>query len=586
MNAPQQTAFALIGCGPRGMNVLERFVLHAHRDPQRRPIVLHVIDPGAPGPGIHATSPDHHLLNTIATQLTTFVDEQMVTGGGVRGPSLYEWAARRGVRVTSNTGEVRAVQPADHLPRRLLGEYLTWAFDQLLEVCPPWLAIRVHAGATTAVHHLPDGRERVATADGATVDVDAVLLCVGHAGTPAPPAPDLDVPRSAWTGNPYRADELARIGAAGAVGLLGGGLTAMDVIAELTVGRGGRYEQVEDGLRYLPGGNEPKIVLVTRTGLPSRARPRPYRSGQIAPRHLTGEALEEIRAGKTDGRLDFRHDVLPLVRAEMRHRIESMVPDPLDAHRVVDRVLAAWDGDVPIEALHCAGSYHEWFVRQVEQDLVQAHLGLDGSPLKAAFEVHRDLREVLRRAVDGRGMDQGSRAHFFGAFAAAVNRNVIGPQLERNEELVALVRAGVLSPGFGPSSALTWSDDRWLLESTTLAEPGVAVLDHVVCGYSPAPSISASANPVLRQLLAAGRVRPVLCGATELGAEVDGDGHAVDVRGTAQPTLAVLGPLAEGSSYYNHYVTSPGGRSRATVDADRVVRAALTAFDTNLVATR
>ncbi|MCR3721206.1 MULTISPECIES: FAD/NAD(P)-binding protein [Prauserella salsuginis group] len=575
MNNRYAAAYALIGCGPRGMNVLERFVFHVSRDLQQRPIVLHIIDPEAAGGGIHGAQSDHLLLNTIASQLTTFVDDVMVEDGGVRGPSLYEWSLRRGVRVTSNTGEVRRVEPIDHLPRRLLGEYLRWAFGQLLDVAPPWLDIRLHNSAAFEVRRLIDGREEVALDNGTSVKVDGVVLCVGHTGTPVPRLLGQEVPGTAVIGNPYpMPGALAHIGAGETIGVLGSGLTAMDVIAELTVGRGGRYEAAGQ-LRYVASGDEPKIVLITRRGLPARARPRPYRSEPMAPQHLTLSALQEARARTADGRLDFHRDVLPLVNAEMRHRISVMEPDPVVAARLTAQVTATWTAEVPASALYSADSYGVWFVDQVEQDLTEARRGLDRSPIKAAFETLRDLREVLRHAVDGVGMTELSLAEFFGPFASEINRNVICPQLERNEELVALVRAGVLSPGLGPKCGLTWSDGRWLLESTALTKPRTTELNRVVYGFSPSPTITYSTNPVVQHLYTSDRLRPVIAGRTELGAQVDENGFAIDAQGNPQPTLAVFGPLAEGSSYYNHYVTSPGSKSRATNDADRAVRSFL-----------
>ncbi len=320
-------------------------------------------------------------------------------------------------------------------------------------------------------------------------------------------------------------------------------------------------------------------MLVTRSGLPARARPRPYRSGALPPRHLTEQALREARTRRADGRLNLREDVVPLVHAEMRHRIRTMAATAREAERIEAIALSAWDTGVPAAALSTEDSYRAWFTEQVELDLADAGLGLDGSPLKAAFEVLRDLREVVRRAVDGDGLDDESLPYFFGRFAGEINRNVIGPQLERNEELLALIRAGVLKPGLGPDARLTRAGDRWLLESTALAVPATIELHRVVCGFRPAPSVSASANPVVRQLHDAGRLRAVRRLDVELGADVDGGGHAIDVHGRAQPTLVVLGPLTEGSSYYNHYVTSPRSPSRATADADRATRSALSLVD-------
>jgi hypothetical protein len=43
-----------------------------------------------------------------------------------------------------------------------------------------------------------------------------------------------------------------------------------------------------------------------------------------------------------------------------------------------------------------------------------------------------------------------------------------------------------------------------------------------------------------------------------------------------EEAIWILGSMTEGSSYYNHYIPSPGGVSRAFTDAHNVARACLT----------
>jgi hypothetical protein len=59
------------------------------------------------------------------------------------------------------------------------------------------------------------------------------------------------------------------------------------------------------------------------------------------------------------------------------------------------------------------------------------------------------------------------------------------------------------------------------------------------------------------------------------GLDVTREGRGVDRTGTPQPRLFFLGPHTEGSSYYNHYVPSPGVPSRALLDAELALRTAL-----------
>jgi len=573
MVTARKAAYVVVGCGPRGLNVVERFVWHARHDPEQRPQTLHIVEPGRCGPGIHHEQRDYLLLNTIADQLTTFVDADMVPGGGVNGPSLYEWASQRRLTTTSRAG-VHPVQRTDHLPRRLLGEYLVWAAERILEACPPWLAVTVHRELAVAIRSGPDSLERVTLRSGEVIEANHVVITVGHSGMPSP-QPPADVPPSAWIPTPYPLpDTLANVKAGAVLGLLGSGLTAMDVIAACTVGRGGTYEQSRDRLRYRPSGAEPELVLVSRSGRPARARPLPYRHGSPPAQFLTEAAVRHARAARPEGKLDLDHDVLPLVWAEMRHRIAERVSGEV-ADEVTAQALAGWAGAVPASALSDMESFQGWALGQVQGDLVEARRGLDGSALKYAYEVVRDYREVLRQAVDTPGLSQDSRRRFFGRFAGEVNSNVIGPQLERNEELVALAEAGVVKFGPGPEPKLLWQTDGWTLVSTVLVQPEAVRLDTVVAAFSPCPSVSGSRNPLVSNLQSAGRLHATMVGDAESGAAVDRLGHPLGDTGRPQTTLTILGPLAEGSSYYNHYVTSPGRPSRATLDADRAVRSAL-----------
>ncbi|MBL4907138.1 MAG: hypothetical protein JKX94_06770, partial [Sneathiella sp.] len=104
------------------------------------------------------------------------------------------------------------------------------------------------------------------------------------------------------------------------VGIEGMGLSAIDTIAALTVGRGGQFDRsTETRYAYHASGSEPKILLFSRNGLPYRARPDTTINIR---RHkaifLTEEAISFMRTRTMNGQLDFENDVLPLLLNEMR----------------------------------------------------------------------------------------------------------------------------------------------------------------------------------------------------------------------------------------------------------------------------
>src|SRR5262249_30249001 len=108
-----------------------------------------------------------------------------------------------------------------------------------------------------------------------------------------------------------------------AVAVRGLGLTALDVLAELTLGRGGRFEPRDDGgpQRYGGSGHEPKIYLYSRSSCPVRARPVGSDGGGVpfTPVVLTDERAAQLLDGPRP--IAFRTAVFPLILAEMAHRL-------------------------------------------------------------------------------------------------------------------------------------------------------------------------------------------------------------------------------------------------------------------------
>ena len=537
---------AVIGVGPRGLSVLERVISHTRRDGP--PVELLLVEPGELGIGIHRLKqPDYLLLNTIASQLTIFSDERMTPGAPVTtGPGFYEWCRQRR----------ESVRFDEFLPRRLLGEYLQWAAAELLAQAPDRLTVRHLATFARDVRQDAAGAT-VTLADGTEHQVDLAVVTTGHGL--ADPEP---VTGDALITTPYPLPEqVDGIPAGASVALLGTGLTAMDVIAGLTVGRGGAF--TADG--YAPSGEEPRIVLANRAGWLPCARPNTTEGRSAAPaRHMTPEAVARLRESTSDGKLDFRRDVEPLVLREALDRMDAATPEETEA---VERVLR------PTEETW--GGYDEYgkaLLDRARFDLREAERGLGASRVKEALEVLRDHRDVLRAAVDAPGLTDESHRYFMAEYVPLVNRTVIGPQKERIQELLVLIEAGVVVPGPGPRPELARTPEGWALRSTRFRDPHQIDVDVVVQANLNWPTGGTALDPIagaLRTWAAPGPGGPP-CVA------LDRDGFVIPRQGEAR-SVAVFGPPAEGSSYYNHYVPSPGVWSRALTDLDRVLGPVLTA---------
>jgi hypothetical protein len=563
----------IVGCGSRGLTVLERICALAINT--ARHIEVNVFDPQSPGPGLHAVDqPEYLMLNTVASQISMFPDTAALNGHtGRQGPNFYEWCLR-------HKPEERSVQPNEFLPRRWLGEYLAWTYGEVIRSLPGNLRVVHHPHAVDNIEHTDMGQFVLSTTE-VECSVDWLAITVGHARRLQ--QDDKELP-GAFAKDAHLDSRGFKLSTE-AVGIEGLGLTAMDVVADLTVGRGGQFREGAEGLHYEPSGREPRIYMFSRSGLPYRTRPDivPHRTSNAA-LIFTLSAIANLRTENPAG-LDFELQVLPLIKAEMLAEYFGMIASQKgeSAVRIKAEVARAYHSgrleavsaemasrfDAPPldEAVYNprvstieSADYPQAMRAFIERDIGQSCSGLDASPIKAAIEVWRSCREQLRRVVDNRGLTAASSRVFFGEYAPHVNRMVAGPQKERHQELLALADAGVV---------------RWVRHSQVIHSADGVGPKVVLAGNLPVPLNSiikahisttcdkSSLPNIIRSLKSIGIIHSL----TE-----DGEGVLVDSEGKAQPNLWITGPLVEGSTYYNHYIPSPGSYSRAFVDADRIAR--------------
>lgn len=243
---------AIVGMGPRGLSVLERMAQLLADDPINVDLHVEVVEPGECGQGSHsALQPGHLLTNTVASQVGIFAQQA-------------------------------AVAREDHLPRRLLGEYLIWAYARVALAFARNVWNKHHRRRVVDLVRQKEGGFVVCLDNGFRYFADYVVLATGH-GTRVPIATDLVFAKFARTrgmknsmleyfASAYPTERLAAISEHATVAVRGMGLTAYDVVATLTVGRGGRFVTQGDGLCYLPSGREPKLLLFSRSCLPFAAR--------------------------------------------------------------------------------------------------------------------------------------------------------------------------------------------------------------------------------------------------------------------------------------------------------------------------
>lgn len=590
---------AIVGMGPRGISVLEQLIKNIDEERLAGTVEILMIDPGPCGEGTHSSKQHEDLLiNTVASQVSIFGIDSLVNGAP--GPSLTEWARQAGYRRFGNryrisySGDGDAIGDADYLPRRLLGEYLGWAFEQITRSLPNKIQIRHIRRRVIDLRVVDEGSFSLVLDEGSQLTANYVVLATGH-GTRTPTETDLKYqsfacsaaainPRVAYYKSPYPAENLGEISERACVAVQGMGLTAYDVISSLTSARGGMFRGDGAQLEYLPSGNEPRILLVTRNCLPFAARGINQKglTGSHQAAFFTLKAVEYLRlaAGldRGDRLLNFEDEVLPLIKLEMAYAYRLAIQGgkvdpswfvPTDEEReAIDRLL----DPLAFEVFSSLEHFRGYFRSHVEEDLRHAYLGNLTSPIKAAADVLRDTREAIRAAVEFGGLTPSSHRAFVETFVATTNRISFGPPKQRNAELLALMDAGVLSVAGGPGNEIVLDRERgqFCIVSRLSKEPEREYADVLVSARLDLYSPLTDSSPLASNLLTGGVIRPYSNGDYHPGGlDITQDLKVIDAKGCPHEHLWAIGIPVEGPHFYTHALPRPSKASRFSRDAEQ-----------------
>jgi hypothetical protein len=320
-------------------------------------------------------------------------------------------------------------------------------------------------------------------------------------------------------------------------------------------------------------------------------------SNQYRARFLFADKLRELRAQR---QLDFVADVLPLLVADMQYAYyEAYLRAHVDEttavlfcqqfagaelrqrEALINRHVPAEDrfsweelaAPVPVEALRGRGNFHRWLLDHLRRDIREARKGNLDSPLKAACDVLRDLRDTLRAAIEFGGCTESSHRWVLTEFMPIMNRLAVGPPESRISEMLALIDAGVLSADFGPGASCQAGDDGGLMRvrSSQWADHEQEVHALVrarISMHSPQDDVSS----LLRGLLDDGHVRLYFNGTFHPGGiEIDRNHNWISDTGHVVANAWALGIPTEGIKFCTFVIPRTGVNSTALVDAGRAV---------------
>ena len=517
----------VIGAGPRGTSVVERLALAAAGQQawapadlliedddggalDARPLRIDVVDPYPAGSGrVWDPAQSRNLWMNTPSMFPTVAPERPAGVGRADHPGLsfeqFRLSGGDGAELSEvERAELEALGPGSFPPRPLYGRYLqhVWEgvaaqLDGLGHVDGP----HVHATLAVSVDPHVGGGYRVVLGSGQVLYADRVVLAVGH--VPARISPEQEAVGSACASHPgahyvpphVSTDvDYSQLPAGQNVLVRGMGLNFFDLMAEVTLSRGGRFEETGgpagQALKYIPSGKEPILIAGSRRGTPYRAKaaiPAFIPQG-IELKFFTYEriveAAEKGATGRLPGTADFERHVWPLLNRDVirtyYNELAAAAPEVFESTPSVfldelDEILAAptdigdevwvlklkdalaralpdrelfdiralarpWSGHGAITA----EAYRAATIEMLESDVAAASLGT-GSPQHMAIGALHAGRMIVKRLIAEGYIDERSvAAQVRGWFEPLVEGLASGPPLERIEQMVALMRAGIV----------------------------------------------------------------------------------------------------------------------------------------------
>lgn len=595
---------AIIGAGPRGLAVAERLINLAEDDTK---LDIQIFDPYAIGGRVwdpFISQNQQFLMNTVIDQITLFNDDSIENGGKpLPGPNLRQWLAGQAATFLAAHPEfdsfyqqevARLKQPGDFASRGMMGVYAAWFFE--------WLTQRVRQNQTltftqqAVTQVTPIGQKfQLTLADGMQILSDQVVMALGHsddylseeeAGFKTFAAENQL--KYVAPMHPAEAD-LSAFDENDTIIVRGLGLSFFDYLSALTVGKGGQFVRNAAGeLDYIPSGHEPHVIAGSRGGFPLHARGVNEKdtSELYVPKFFTLPALDALRAAG-GGHLQY-DDFEKLVVKELTYKYIlnqlAIMPNrlPYDQAEALRQALLTSDDltatakafgldDIPVfdidlirnpaRDLDAAVDYAAWFKTYLRADIADAKLGNKHAPFAGTFDIMRDIRDRIRYVIEHEYFDADEYEKFLRQFKPFDVSVSVGPPLERIEQLLALIEAGIFEVT-APQIHVDTEGQQFVARDVRQQEFRGNALIEARLG---ATDIAISRNPVIENLRQQGLlVQPTRTradGSTyQLGAATFDRQtfEVIDQNGNKVPHLYIYGITLEGLKWFGTVIPRPG----------------------------
>ncbi|MFZ4861329.1 FAD/NAD(P)-binding protein [Sphingobacterium sp. Mn56C] len=431
---------AIVGGGPKGLYALEELLSRLSAVENVGPFEIfwwNETEDFGSGPNYQVEQPDYLLINYCIGHIDAWDRTRQTPEDGL---NLVDWIAKFKNRDVE-------VDPTDYASRALVGSYLQYVAMQVMLAMPANVGLHLLAEEVRSIQ--TDGTENLLIqTDTLELGVDNVVLCTGHCyrNLPLLDFRDNGIPDNYWI-NPYPVEQLDAIPAHKSVGVIGWGLTCIDVVLQLSEGRGGYFGDSGD---YFPSGNEPVIIPFSRNQLPIMPRGPIFGSTSYTLHYLNQKWLDDMLNLRKQRKINFNTEILPWLEKEIQFAYYSTMLQTREVSKVEAYIQMLPENerfkanDLLFPRIPKQETAQESYISYIDFLIAEAEKGELVSPLMEAAAVWREASPMIASLYAQGGFTGASQQYIDKALFSAFGRTSYGPPIENMKKIRALLKANIM----------------------------------------------------------------------------------------------------------------------------------------------
>jgi len=495
------TYVAIIGGGPKGFYALERLIAHLRKADLSTKTIIHWYNTNASfgaGQNYAVNQPDYLLINYCIGKINCWEDQDNLKFVN-ESHNLTDW-------INENKTHPNEANDEDFASRELVGHYLMNAVYDLLQYEITQVEIHLVNGSIDDLNEHNKKFTLYEQGNRLPFDYTSILLATGHCYSNESAELSDHAENSSFNYYPYAypIQQLDAIPSKSSVAIKGIGLTFIDVILQLTEGRGGKFVDDQVELTYLPSGDECILYPFSRCNLPMMPRSAILPHTKYKLKYMTDKWVQTLKNSKQQ--IDFHKDILPIYQKEFQYAYYKSLENQTNTEsQASDKMQKGPENSLTLDQFIHPNTYVFSPEKENYQDYMTnlsgyvlkeiAHGELSNKIAAAAGAIREGLIQI-GKLFHFDGFDPQSHKDFILNWYSSLSRMSYGPPLINGKKLHALMKAGIVQFSFHHTPTIRLFNEGLFLSDGHQTIHCGALIDARI----PRGSIKKGNNPLYKNL--------------------------------------------------------------------------------------